>query len=106
MKRLKKYVASVVAMMMCASMAACGGTEPDEHPLDGDGYDNTQSTTEAGDSTSTDSSSTDAVEVASSSLKGTGPATKEDAFNSEGGNDSAQLKDGDVLEVVRFVGGG
>jgi hypothetical protein len=30
--------------------------------LDGDGYENTQSTTEAGDSTSTDSSGTDAVE--------------------------------------------
>ena len=102
MKRFKKYVASVVAMMMCASMAACGGAAPDEHPLDGDGYDNTQSTTEVGDSTSTDSSGTDAVEVASSSLKGTGPATKEDAFNSEGGNDSAQLKDGDVLVDINF----
>jgi len=101
MKRFKKSVAAIVVMMMCVSLAACGNTES-ESAVDGD--DNAQNTTESDDASEiVDGSATDAVEVASSSLIGTGPATKEDAFSSEdGGKESVQLKDGDLLVDINF----
>ena len=102
MRKFKKSIAMVLATMMCVSMAACGNATPVEESVDGDGYDKTESTQSDADNSEDSSSGTDASSSIASSLKGTGPATKEDAFSAEGGADSAQLKDGDVLVDINF----
>lgn len=102
MRKFKKSIAMVLATMMCVSMAACGNATPVEESVDGDGYDKTESTQSDADNSEDSSSGADASSSIASSLKGTGPATKEDAFSAEGGADSAQLKDGDVLVDINF----
>ena len=91
--KIRKCVSAALAFMMVLGMTGCGGKTPATEGATGD--------TTGVESTNDAASQSDGAEIASSSLKGTGPATIGDAF-AAGDSDSAQLKDGDVLVDINF----
>ena len=89
MKR-KRLISIIVTCAMLISVAGCGKTDS------GNG-------TSSGNATPEDAVSKDyPVE---SSLSGSGPATRADLASSSDADDSAQLKDGDVLVDINFDDG-
>nr|MCR5632839.1 glycoside hydrolase family 9 protein [Eubacterium sp.] len=84
MKR-KKITALFVTCIMLLGAVGCGKTDSPDTATSGDA--------EA------------VVYPTESSLKGTGPATAEDLASSSDANESAQLKDGDVLVDINFDDG-
>ena len=107
MRKFRKAMAVVLASAMCISAAACGKSENTST------QDSTESTTVSSDSASANDAANDSANASDgdasdlhseSSLKGTGPAKKEDAF-AGGDTGSAQLKDGDVLVDINFDDG-
>jgi endoglucanase len=105
--RKKRLTAIVLAAVLTMGLAACGnaGTGSSDNAgtesMVQEEQEVAESPSDAGTESDADMDQEDAP-VTESSLKGTGPATKEDAFSSEGGNESAQLKDGDVVVDVNF----
>ena len=90
--KLRKCVSAALACMMVLGMTGCGGKTPATEGATGD---------ITGVESTNDASASETTEIASSSLKGTGPASLGDAFAS-GDEGSAQLKDGDVLVDINF----
>ena len=102
MRRFRKAVAVVLASAMCVSMSACGKSDTDSNTATTESASTESADKDSSDNADTEASSSDAAESVESSLTGTGPATKEDAF-AGGDTGSAQLKDGDVLVDITMV---
>ncbi len=100
--RKRRITAIILAAVMALSLSACGnaGTETTEGSSEAAVQQEAESDGSPSDADSeSDQAGNQPVE---SSLKGTGPALREDAFSSEGGNESAQLKSGDVVVDINF----
>ena len=104
MRRFRKVAVVVLASAMCVSMSACGKSDTDSNTATTESASTESADKDSSDNADTEASSSDAAESVESSLTGTGPATKEDAF-AGGDTGSAQLKDGDVLVDINFDDG-
>ena len=103
MIKFKKAMAVIMASAMCMGVGACGKSEV--ATSDSTSESTTASSDSATGNDAADASSSDANSSSKeTSLKGTGPATKEEAF-AGGDTGSAQLKDGDVLVDINFDDG-
>lgn len=103
----------MLAASMMAGFTSCGGTTGTEdnqtveesteavsesEQAEGSVDNSNKDSDDAGDN------SEDKIQI-ETSLKGTGPSTKEEAFSSDNSKGSSQLKDGDVLVDINFDDG-
>ena len=99
MRRFKKIISVGLASCMLLGLVACNGSE--EKTTEGATGDTTNIEEEADTLTDEELTKPEIVELAESSLKGSGPFTLED--NYAGSDDSsAGLADGDVLVDINF----